>query len=179
MRTIRIILCLLITFVAAGCRDSEKSARAPASQTIEQPAPEPVPDERAVREGPVPTRIDPAKAAKLTTGHEAERLLAKYELLVERIRKERKEKVFNNIRMIVNGLKPIASEHHELYDAGKIDSVTHDSFVKLGVFMMSHHIMAEQDPLGFQARVLGDSIRAKIRRGPEGTPAAPDSAPPR
>ncbi|NNE09336.1 MAG: hypothetical protein HKN20_12315 [Gemmatimonadetes bacterium] len=183
MRNSLILLSLLIALAAAGCRDSGKSASAPAAAAPGKPA---TAEDAAVegaappkRTGPVPTTIDPEKAEKLTTGHEGERLLAKYELLVERIRKERKEKVYNSIRMIVNGLKPIASEHHELYEAGKIDSLTHDSFVKLGVFLMSHHIMAEEDPHGLQAGVIADSIRARIKRGPEGTPAAPDSAPPR
>ncbi len=191
MRNPWIIICLLIVSAAAGCRDANESAPEPGATEATQPAPDAATSAGAAtaagdentpapkRVGPVPTTINPEKAVKLTTGHEGERLLAKYELLIERIRKERKEQVYNNIRMIVSGLKPIASEHHALYEAGKIDSLTHDSFVKFGVFLMSHHIMTEEDPMGFQAKVMADSIRARIKRGPGETPSAPDSAAPR
>ena len=174
------LLSLVLALVAGCTGEPEKASPDAAVQDSESQANAIEMDDanasQSERTAPPPTRINPESAKKLETDNEAEKLLAKYELLVERIRKERREQVFNNLRTISLGLRPIAGEHHELCERGVIDSLTHDSFIKLGVFMMSHHIMANEDPFGVQAGVLFDSVRARIRRGPAGTPAAPDSA---
>lgn len=109
-----------------------------------------------------PFSIDPDKEEKIRTGTPPERLLAKYELLLERIRLEREENVFVVSRALEQGLKPIAGEHHELLAEGVIDTALTVEFVRLAEYVLSDHVLRNEDPRGVEAERRIAKVRAMI-----------------
>ena len=131
-----------------------------------------------------PVTIDPNKMEMLRSGSPAERLAAKYELLVERIQMERREGQFTIARSIDGGLRPIAGEHHELLAAGLIDTTLMVEFVRLAEIVLQRNILSQKDRTGAQAMEQIGRIRGLIpehsrAEAPPGeTPAESGTPPP-
>lgn len=109
-----------------------------------------------------PMSIDPDREEIIRTGTPAERLLGKYELLMERIRLERKEGVFHTDRALAYGLQPIAGDHHELLASGDIDTTLTIAFVHLAEFVLKDYILRDMDPDGVEAKKQLGEVRAML-----------------
>ena len=148
-----LLSALLVLRCGSGGDSDEKQSVPPSGSAQETVLREELPD---------PPAIDPNKEELFHTGTPAERLLAKYELLVERIHVERKENVFNIARSIDLGLTPIADKHHDLLEQGLIDTTLTLAFVDLAVFVLKEKILTNEDPHGIEAKKRIDRIRALI-----------------
>lgn len=113
-------------------------------------------------EGEDPPSIDPNREEILHKGSPAERLVSKYELLIERILLEKKENVFNIDRATRFGLVPIAADHHTLLAEGAIDTLLAKEFIELATFVYIRHIHRNDDPAGEKARERIEKIRTMI-----------------
>jgi len=178
-----ISLLLLPLFFLSGCGGKEDRSHTPEEETrpertaSREPARSAEPDDQ-------PLAIDPNKMEMLKTGSPAERLAAKYELLVERIQMERREGQFTIARSIDGGLRPIAGEHHELLAAGLIDTTLMVEFVRLAEIVLQRNILSQKDRTGAQAMEQIGRIRGLIpehsrAEAPPGeTPAESGTPPP-
>ncbi|MBN1826521.1 MAG: hypothetical protein JW958_09655 [Candidatus Eisenbacteria bacterium] len=183
--TVPVLVLLLIAFGCGGDggrSDEEGEGRGKTREertaAREETAPVDEPDDQP------PLTIDPNKMELLQAGLPAERLAAKYELLLQRIALERREGVFTIERSIDSGLRPIAGEHHELLAAGLIDTTLTVEFVRLAEIVLQRHILSEKDRTGRQAHEQIEKIRALIpehaREAPsrEEIPGEPGTPPP-
>jgi len=173
------LLCL-VSLLTLACGEDKKERR------VETPPP-PAAEERAsdptILTDDAPG-IDPDKEELYRTGHPVDRLLAKYDLLVERILLERKEGTYNIPRTVDEGLEPIAGEHHDLLAEGVIDTTLALQFVDLAVFVLRNHVLEQKDPFGEEVRARIERIHEMIPEhaaritAPEGIPEEPRRSPP-
>ncbi|MFH1277378.1 MAG: hypothetical protein ABIK65_03250 [Candidatus Eisenbacteria bacterium] len=153
----RTVIGVLVSSLLLSCGGGDRSdgERSPAVDTAAARA-------LAGKRDAPPLSIDPDKEEMIRTGTPAERLLAKYELLLERIRLEREENVFNVSRALEYGLKPIAGEHHELLAEGVIDTVLTMEFVHLAEYVLADYILRSEDPRGVEAEKRLSKVREMI-----------------
>ena len=111
---------------------------------------------------PNPPAIDPDREEEIRRGTEARQLLARYELLVERIRLDRKNRTYNANVALDNGLVPIAGMHHELLESGLIDTTIHQEISMLAVYILAEHINEDKDPDGARIAARLEKIRAML-----------------
>ncbi len=121
---------------------------------------------------PDPPSIDPDREEALYTGTDVEKLLAKYELLVERIRLERKNGVYNANVALNRGLIPIADDHHELLKEGLIDTTLHREISMLAVHVLADYLNQDNDPGGKKFAERMAKIRAMLPEHSSATGAA-------
>ncbi|MFH1682139.1 MAG: hypothetical protein ABIH26_16045 [Candidatus Eisenbacteria bacterium] len=156
----RRLLPALLALALLSCGGNGDSAKDRAASRGPKKGPPPIAAPAGRPEAPPP--IDPDREEEIRTGSPAERLLAKYELLVERILIERKENVFSADRTVDHGLIPLAKEHHRLLEEGTIDTTLTLEFARLAEFVLASHILSEQDPHGVKARSRIDHVRGMI-----------------
>jgi hypothetical protein len=106
--------------------------------------------------------MDPDREEEIRTGTPAERLLAKYEILVDRIRMEREENAFNIDRTVDRGLLPLAREHHRLLADGVIDTTLTLQFANLATLVLAKHIYTQEDRNGTEAAARIADLRAML-----------------
>lgn len=152
----RVTFLLAVSLLVFSCgRDGEDQEAVP-------------PAESAVTGDPVPERtaepfsIDPDREEAIRTGTQAERLLAKYDLLIERIRLERAEASYNIARTVELGLKPLAREQNRFFEEGVFDSTLTLEFIHLSEFVLVDHIYQENDPRGEKAAKRIAHVREMI-----------------
>lgn len=150
---------VLALLLSVHCGKKEEKAAGAESETEQTEALAAEPDEKDYEE---PLSIDPNREEEILTGTPGERLLAKYELLVERIRLERQENVFNAVRSSNLGLVPLAKEHHRLFEEGVFDSTLTLEFIHLAEFVLMHHIYKNDDRSGRKATERFDRVRAML-----------------
>ncbi len=156
MRRIPFAILLL---ALVSCRGDKESAEEAPRIVPEAPSPAPAAEpERTIS----PPAIDPDREEAIRTGTPAERLLAKYDLLVERILLERAESVFNANRTIDQGLLPLANEQNRLLAEGVFDSTLTLEFARLAEFVFARHILSQGDPFGRDAKSRIAKIREMI-----------------
>ncbi len=111
---------------------------------------------------PDPPSIDPNREEMLRSGSELDKLLVKYELLVDRIRLERQNDVYNANVALNKGLIPIADDHHDLLKKSLIDTTLHLEISMLAVHVLADHLNMDNDPgdTKFQGRM--EKIRTMI-----------------
>jgi len=148
-------LAALLGCGSGGDGDSE-AGREPATTDTASPPPVVLPADEPQKE---PLSIDPNREEAIRTGTPAERLIAKYELLGERIRLERAEGVFNIPRVLELGLEPLAAEHHRLLEEGVIDTALTVEFVHLAEFMLFRQIYTDSDPTGTKLATRLENLR--------------------
>jgi len=157
-----LLVPLLLLACGGGARDDEAGGSAAEMPAGSAKRPEGEAAGGATDEEPL--SIDPDREEEYRHGTPAERLLAKYALLIERIRIERDENVYNSSRTMQKGLVPLAKEHHRFRAEGVFDSTLTLGFIQLAQFVLLHHILQDDDPTGRKARTRIDEIRGLLAK---------------
>lgn len=145
-----IIPLLLVCLFALHCGTESEEKRVAAERPVVDESPPELPS------------IDPDREEQLRTGTDLEKLLAKYELLVDRIRLERDNGVYNANVALNNGLIPIADDHHDLLERSLIDTTLHLEISMLAVHILADHLNVDNDPGEAKFKTRMERIRAMI-----------------
>ncbi len=123
-----------------------------------------VAEKRAVEDlsPPEPPSIDADREDLLRHGTDLEKLLVKYELLVDRVRLERQNDVYNATVALDKGLIPIADDHHDLLERGLIDTTLHLEISMLAVYVLANHLNTDNDPSAADFKRRMGKIQALI-----------------
>ncbi len=148
------LLAVSLLVSSCGGGGEEKETIPPAETAIaDNPVPEPAAE---------PLAIDPDREESIRAGTPAERLLAKYDLLIERIRMERAEATYNIARTVELGLKPLAHEQNRLFEEGIFDTTLTLELIHLAEFVLVDHVYQENDPRGEKAKRRLAHVRKMI-----------------
>lgn len=148
-----IVPLLIICLFAIACgsdSDSDEKRNEPESRVVSDASPPEMPS------------IDPDREEALQSGSDLERLLARYQLLVDRVRLERDNGVYNANVAVSKGLIPIADDHHDLLERGLIDSTLHLEISMLAVHVLADHLNSDSDPDNAKFDKRLEKIRAMV-----------------
>ncbi len=153
-----LILIPVVLFLAScGGEERKKSVTAGSSSGSESRRPEVID-----LSPPNPPSIDPDREESIRTGSQVEQLLASYELLVERVKREKELGNFDANRAINKGLLPIAADHHDLFERKLIDEELHSRISFLAAHVLTDHIYQPKDGATEDFQIKLAEIRAML-----------------